>query len=62
MTSQNLPTIGWIGAGRMGAQLIQRLLTAGYGVAVYNPDGRLDAAFGNGGKLWTSTEPGTATG
>jgi 3-hydroxyisobutyrate dehydrogenase-like beta-hydroxyacid dehydrogenase len=36
MTSQNLPTIGWIGAGRMGAQLIQRLLTAGYDVAVYN--------------------------
>jgi 3-hydroxyisobutyrate dehydrogenase len=36
MTSQNLPTIGWIGAGRMGAQLIQRLLDAGYDVAVYN--------------------------
>ncbi len=36
MTSQNLPTIGWIGAGRMGAQLVQRLLSAGYDVAVYN--------------------------
>jgi len=34
--SDTLPTIGWIGAGRMGAQLIQRLLDAGYDVAVYN--------------------------
>jgi len=34
--TDNLPTIGWIGAGRMGAQLIQRLLDAGYEVAVYN--------------------------
>jgi 3-hydroxyisobutyrate dehydrogenase-like beta-hydroxyacid dehydrogenase len=35
MTSQH-PTIGWIGAGRMGAQLARRLLGAGYDVAVYN--------------------------
>lgn len=34
--TDNLPTIGWIGAGRMGTQLIQRLLGAGYDVAVYN--------------------------
>ncbi|MCR2799544.1 NAD(P)-dependent oxidoreductase [Microbacterium sp. zg-Y818] len=34
--TDNLPTIGWIGAGRMGTQLIQRLLHAGYDVAVYN--------------------------
>lgn len=34
--TDNLPTIGWIGAGRMGTQLIQRLLDAGYDVAVYN--------------------------
>jgi 3-hydroxyisobutyrate dehydrogenase len=34
--TDSLPTIGWIGAGRMGAQLIQRLLDAGYDVAVYN--------------------------
>ncbi len=32
---QNLK-IGWIGAGRMGAQLVLRLLDAGYDVAVYN--------------------------
>ncbi|MFI5613573.1 NAD(P)-dependent oxidoreductase [Amycolatopsis sp. NPDC051903] len=29
-------TIGWIGAGRMGAALVRRLLAAGYDVAVYN--------------------------
>ena len=30
------PTVGWIGAGRMGHQLARRLLDAGYDVAVYN--------------------------
>lgn len=30
------PTIGWIGTGRMGAQLVHRLLDAGYDVTVYN--------------------------
>ncbi len=30
------PTVGWIGAGRMGYQLATRLLKAGYDVAVYN--------------------------
>ena len=30
------PTVGWIGAGRMGFQLAKRLLAAGYDVAVYN--------------------------
>lgn len=34
--TQQLPSIGWIGAGRMGAQLVHRLLEAGYNVAVYN--------------------------
>ena len=29
-------TIGWIGAGRMGSALAQRLLDAGYDVSVYN--------------------------
>ena len=28
--------IGWIGAGRMGSQLVTRLLDAGYDVTVYN--------------------------
>ena len=30
------PTVGWIGAGRMGYQLARRMLDAGYEVAVYN--------------------------
>ena len=30
------PTVGWIGAGRMGLQLAKRLLDAGYDVTVYN--------------------------
>ncbi len=34
--TETKPTVGWIGAGRMGAQLITRLLKAGYEVAVYN--------------------------
>ena len=32
----NGPTVGWIGTGRMGFQLVARLLDAGYDVAVYN--------------------------
>ena len=35
MTS-SLTTIGWIGTGRMGSQLVLRLLAAGYDVSVYN--------------------------
>jgi len=34
--TNTLPTVGWIGAGRMGYQLAKRLLRAGYDVAVYN--------------------------
>ena len=34
--SDTKPTVGWIGAGRMGYQLATRLLEAGYDVAVYN--------------------------
>jgi 3-hydroxyisobutyrate dehydrogenase len=36
MTSTTKPTIGWIGAGRMGYEMASRLLGAGYDVAVYN--------------------------
>ena len=36
MTSMHKPTIGWIGAGRMGFEMASRLLGAGYDVAVYN--------------------------
>jgi 3-hydroxyisobutyrate dehydrogenase len=34
--TETKPTVGWIGAGRMGYQLAKRLLDAGYDVAVYN--------------------------
>ncbi|MBO9521419.1 MAG: NAD(P)-dependent oxidoreductase [Nocardioidaceae bacterium] len=34
--SDERPTIGWIGAGRMGLQLAIRLIDAGYDVAIYN--------------------------
>jgi 3-hydroxyisobutyrate dehydrogenase-like beta-hydroxyacid dehydrogenase len=30
------PSIGWIGAGRMGLQMASRLVDAGYDVAIYN--------------------------
>jgi 3-hydroxyisobutyrate dehydrogenase len=36
MSSAHKPTIGWIGAGRMGFEMARRLLGAGYDVAVYN--------------------------
>lgn len=36
MTSTTKPTIGWIGAGRMGFEMASKLLNAGYDVAVYN--------------------------
>jgi 3-hydroxyisobutyrate dehydrogenase-like beta-hydroxyacid dehydrogenase len=36
MMTSSPPRIGWIGAGRMGAALVRRLLDAGYDVAVYN--------------------------
>ncbi len=36
MTSAHKPTIGWIGAGRMGFEMAKRLLGAGYDVSVYN--------------------------
>lgn len=34
--TETTPTVGWIGAGRMGYQLAKRLLDAGYDVAIYN--------------------------
>jgi 3-hydroxyisobutyrate dehydrogenase len=30
------PTVGWVGTGRMGFQLVARLLNAGYDVSAYN--------------------------
>ncbi len=36
MNASTKPTIGWIGAGRMGFEMASRLLGAGYDVTVYN--------------------------
>jgi 3-hydroxyisobutyrate dehydrogenase-like beta-hydroxyacid dehydrogenase len=36
MKTPNGTTIGWVGAGRMGAALVERLLRAGCDVSVYN--------------------------
>ena len=41
--------IGWIGAGRMGAQLVTRLLDAGYDVTVYNRTAAKAAALADKG-------------
>ncbi|HUY08566.1 MAG TPA: NAD(P)-dependent oxidoreductase [Candidatus Dormibacteraeota bacterium] len=34
--ADQLPRLGWIGTGRMGAEMVTRLLSAGSGVVVYN--------------------------
>ncbi|SMD25353.1 NAD(P)-dependent oxidoreductase [Kibdelosporangium aridum] len=36
MVNPHETTIGWIGAGRMGAALVKRLIDAGYDVAIHN--------------------------
>jgi 3-hydroxyisobutyrate dehydrogenase len=36
MNTSTRPTIGWIGAGRMGFEMVKKLLSAGYDVSVYN--------------------------
>ncbi|MCX4978468.1 NAD(P)-dependent oxidoreductase [Streptomyces sp. NBC_00620] len=35
-TDRTKPRIGWLGTGRMGSAMVQRLLAAGYEVAVHN--------------------------
>ncbi|MGH2874102.1 MAG: NAD(P)-binding domain-containing protein, partial [Solirubrobacteraceae bacterium] len=36
MTGEQVPSLGWVGVGRMGRALVTRLLEAGCPVAVYN--------------------------
>ncbi len=36
MSTQDKPTVGWIGLGNMGAPLAERLVDAGYDVSVWN--------------------------
>ncbi len=46
------PTVGWIGTGRMGYQLVLRLLTAGYDVAAYNRTrAKCEPLAGHGAKI-----------
>jgi len=39
-STQNKPTIGWIGLGKMGAPMVGNLLMAGFDVTVYDVDPR----------------------
>ena len=34
--SKNAPKIGWIGVGRMGTPMVERLLKAGHDVTIWN--------------------------
>jgi 3-hydroxyisobutyrate dehydrogenase len=49
MNSPGNPTIGWIGAGRMGFEMARRLLDAGYDVSVYNRTESKTAPLADGG-------------
>lgn len=39
-STQNKPTIGWIGLGKMGAPIVENLLKAGFDVTVFDADAR----------------------
>ncbi|GGH43685.1 NAD(P)-dependent oxidoreductase [Microbacterium album] len=54
------PTIGWIGTGRMGSQLVQRLLNAGYDVTVYNRTAAKAQPLVDAGAKIVSTPAGLA--
>ena len=48
----NKQKIGWIGAGRMGTPMVERLLKAGHEVAIWNRTrAKAEALAGKGGKL-----------
>jgi 3-hydroxyisobutyrate dehydrogenase len=48
----NKPKIGWIGAGRMGTPMIERLLKAGHEVTIWNRTrAKAELLAGKGGKL-----------
>ncbi len=52
MSVSEKPTIGWIGAGRMGAALATRLLEAGHDVTVYNrTKSKAEALISKGAKV-----------
>src|SRR5580698_5854045 len=39
-STQNKPTIGWIGLGKMGTPIVENLLKAGFDVTVFDVDAR----------------------
>ena len=48
-------TIGWIGAGRMGYPMIERLLKAGHDVSIWNRTrAKAEPLSGKGGKIVNS--------
>jgi 3-hydroxyisobutyrate dehydrogenase len=48
----NTPRIGWIGAGRMGTPMIERLLKAGYAVSIWNRTrAKAEPLAAHGGKI-----------
>ena len=50
--SNNAVKIGWIGAGRMGMPMIERLLKAGHDVTIWNRTrAKAEPLAGKGGKL-----------
>ena len=52
MSVSEKPTIGWIGAGRMGAAMATRLLEAGHDVTVYNrTKSKAEALISKGAKV-----------
>ena len=50
--SKNTPKIGWIGVGRMGTPMAQRLLKAGHDVSIWNRTrAKAEPLAANGGKI-----------
>jgi 3-hydroxyisobutyrate dehydrogenase len=50
--SKNTPKIGWIGAGRMGTPMAERLLKAGYNVSIWNRTrAKAEPLAAKGGKI-----------
>src|SRR6185436_4449274 len=50
--AQNKPRIGWIGMGRMGYPMAERLLKAGYDVSIWNRTrSKAEPLAAHGGKI-----------
>src|ERR1044072_2032455 len=50
--AQNTPRVGWIGMGRMGYPMAERLLAAGYDVSIWNrTKSKAEPLAAKGGKI-----------